>query len=64
LERGTAEKRPNDGAVVRAAAAQRIGPPVHKDAYLGLAVSEPLLHQKTPRIAVPPPNTPKLAENS
>ena len=46
LERETAEERSNDGAVVRAAATQRIGPLVHKAAHLGLAVSEPFLHQK------------------
>jgi hypothetical protein len=42
---------------------KKIGPLVHKDAQLGLAVPEPFLHQKTPRIAVSPPKTPKIAEN-
>ena len=46
LERETAEKRLNNGTLVRAAVAQRIIPLVHKDACLGPAVSEPLLRQK------------------
>ena len=46
LEKKTAKERPNDGAVMRVAVAQRVGLLPHKETHSGLAVSEPFLHKE------------------